>query len=146
MSLNAEFLGRLHPLLLHFPIALLWVAGVVEILRLKKDSLFLSRCMIALMAIGAISALLASGSGWLLAAHENIRKDELETLFLHRWLGVATTVVGFAGWFAAARWRESATRGQVWTRRLLIWISTGLLTAAAHYGATIVWGSDWLTP
>lgn len=145
MDTILEYFGRLHPIFLHFPITLLWVAGTIEILRCRKDSLFLSRCTIWLMALGALSAIAASGSGWWLAAHEHIRQDQQSALTWHRWLGIVTAAMAVVGWLSSIRWRETASPRQAWARHLIIWVSTGLLTAAAHYGATLVWGSDWLT-
>jgi uncharacterized membrane protein len=143
MNWLSDYSGRLHPVLLHFPITLLWLAALLEAARWRADSSALARASIWLLGLGLLSTVAAAGSGWLLAAHEHIRQDQQTFLAWHRWLGVATGALALVAWRAACRWREDARPGQRVARRALIWSSTLVLTAAAHLGATIVWGADW---
>lgn len=140
-----ELLGRLHPALLHFPVALLVLASALEGLRGFRDSDFLGRAVASLFGLGALAALLAVGSGWLLAAHEHIRSDQKAVLELHRWLAVGTAVWAIGAWACARAWREATTPGRIWTRRAVAALTCGLITASAHAGAVLVWGKDWFT-
>lgn len=145
MEKLAEFFGRLHPLFLHFPIALLWAGGVAELARVRQESAFTARLSIWLLGAGALLALGAAGSGWFLAAFEKVRGDERATLEWHRWLGLATAVSALVAWRAVAIWRELSTPTQAWLRRAVVLATVSLVTAAGHLGAVLVWGKDWFS-
>ncbi len=143
MDYIAEFFGKLHPIVLHFPLVLLVVGATAEGVRLFRDSPFLARAVTWLFALGAITALLSATSGWLLAAHEHIRSDQRTTLEWHRWLGLATTVVAGLAWLSSFQANKGA-----WARpRRIIALSAGLLViATGHFGGEMVWGRDWFQP
>jgi uncharacterized membrane protein len=142
MSFISDYFGRVHPLLVHFPIALIWIAALAEIRRAWRDSPFLRKSVVWLMGIGAVSAWVTAGSGWLLANHLHIRADERTTLEWHRWLGLGTGLLAGLGWYAAMVWADSSKR---WLRHCAVWGTAGLVTATAHLGALIVWGHDWFS-
>lgn len=142
MSFLSDYFGRIHPLLLHFPIALIWIAALAEVRRAWRDSPFLGQSVAWLMGIGAVAAWITAGSGWLLASHEHIRADERTTLEWHRWLGLATGLLAGIGWYAAVAWRDSSRQ---WLRHGAVWGAAGVVTVAAHLGALIVWGHDWFS-
>lgn len=145
MALIIELFGRLHPVLLHFPLALLVLGAVLELVRCFRESAFLARAVVGLFAVGAVTALLAASSGWLLAAHEHIRSDQRSTLELHRWLGVATAAWTILAWLITQIWSDATSPGRVWGRRLVAVATLILISAAGHFGASLVWGNDWFT-
>ncbi|MHC4832588.1 MAG: DUF2231 domain-containing protein, partial [Planctomycetota bacterium] len=94
-----RFVGRMHPIAVHFPIALLIVAAVVEGCRVpfsksRKPTAFGTTAVL----FAAVFASWAAASGWLNADFES--HDESRTLSLHRWFGVGVAalslVIGFA--------------------------------------------------
>lgn len=139
----AEFFGKVHPLILHFPLVLLVVGALAEVIRLFRDSPFLTRAVTWLFALGAITAAISAGSGWFLAAHEHIRSDQRTTLEWHRWLGLATTVVSGLAWLLSAQPNTGA-----WARaRRIVALAAGLLVfATGYFGGEMVWGRDWFRP
>ena len=62
----SQFLSRLHPLLVHFPIGLLVVAGFLELLTVGGKRPGLREGITWLVYLGAASALLSAISGLLL--------------------------------------------------------------------------------
>lgn len=99
-----RFVGRMHPIAVHFPIALLIVAAIVEGCRLPfSRAVRPSAFGLVAVLFAAFFASWAAASGWLNADFES--HDESRTLGLHRWLGVAVAaiaiVVGFAAIVAA---------------------------------------------
>lgn len=145
MDFSALF-GRLHPLVLHFPIALLLLAAALEVVRLKWDRPGLGRTITLLMAIGAAGTLVATATGWVFAVESHPRPSLRWMLQWHRWLGVATTVLACVAAWLASRLAEAPTSGARWMRRASIWMTSLVLIGAAHLGALMVWGEDYFAP
>src|SRR5690606_7227902 len=85
-----KFLGRLHPLAVHFPVSVIVVAAFMELFTLKNFNSSLRTGINVLILVGAISAVLSVFFGWLLADLESYGG---ETLDLHQWIGIATAVL-----------------------------------------------------
>lgn len=85
-----EAIGHLHPLVLHFPLALGAVAALVEVVRWMGRRPAATGSAFVLVWIAAVTAPCAALSGWFLAWTEG---DDSNTLFLHRWTGVASAVL-----------------------------------------------------
>lgn len=84
------WLGRLHPLVVHFPIAFFPAALITAIAGRRRPS-FAAPVQFLVVA-GAIFAPLAAGAGWL----AGMSADPQSILFYHRWLGVAIGLSGAA--------------------------------------------------
>ena len=138
-----EIFGRLHPVLVHFPIAFLLVAAGLEAWRLKEESLVVGHCVQFAIYLGAVFATIAVVTGWVFS-DEFHRSDTANLLNQHRWLGFATMVLAVASALSVWRWNVSASKSRVWLRRLLVWGTAATLVAAAHLGAMAVWGDDFL--
>ena len=85
-----QFLGRLHPMIVHFPIAFLIFAAVLELVTIRKYNSRFRPGIQLLVLIGAISAVIAAVFGWLLANSDGIQGELLD---LHQKLGIATAVL-----------------------------------------------------
>lgn len=85
-----SFLGRLHPMIVHFPIALLYVALLFQWIAWKRKSdKFVSTIKILTIA-GAISSIVAVILGLLLSSTDTYGSDLVP---LHQWSGISTTVL-----------------------------------------------------
>jgi uncharacterized membrane protein len=140
-----QLFGRLHPLVLHFPVALLLLAAAVEAGRCFRADPRLGRLTVFLLALGTVGALLAAGTGWIFARESHPEPELRSTLLWHRWLGVVTAVLAAIAWLAARRWADDGRAGFRWLSRLLIWIAAAVLIIAAHLGALLVWGADYFS-
>ena len=60
-----QFLGRLHPMAVHFPVGLLLFAAFMELFTLKKFSSSLRPGIQILVIAGTVSALVSTFLGWL---------------------------------------------------------------------------------
>ncbi len=152
-----DLLGTLHPMLVHFPIALLIAAAFFEMFRLRRkgpasdqalsprfqaasqNHHLPSHAAVACTVLGAISAGVAVASGWRLAE----AAEASNRLEVHRWVGVAAAVVGmFAGVVGlVAQWRPGP-RMLAWYRLVVV---GGAITvgAAGHFGGELVWGAGY---
>lgn len=129
-----QLFGRLHPLVVHFPIALLCVAALMEILALRKHTNPFLPAIKVLLWTGVISALLAVIFGWMLAGQEGAEGLNLE---IHRWAGIATLVLSALSLYLFT------TRKYPIYRPLLFATVTGV-AVAGHYGAMITHGEDYI--
>lgn len=137
-----EFLGRLHPLLVHFPIGLIVVAGFLELLAVKQRKSGLRDGIRALLWIGAISAVVSAGAGWLLAETGGYAG---ETLDYHKWTAIATAVLGLIVVWLHRRADQSSLPGAWKPYRIVLALCLIVLTVAGHLGASLTHGSDYLT-
>lgn len=134
-------LGRLHPLLVHFPIALLIVAAAVEFPRLFARRREPSSAARLCLAVGAITALAAAGAGWLNADFDHAESTG-STLFIHRWLGITAAAIALIALLlgrAAARPRPFLV-----PYRLVLIISALLVTVVGHFGGMLTYGPDYI--
>jgi len=125
-------LGRLHPVLVHFPIALVILAAMAEGVAVATRDSRWHFVAVANVRAGAFFAVLTAGAGWLLAQTPSIEPTPLLTW--HRWLG--TTGVVFTVVVALA------TRN-VRRFRVLLFAAAALVAVTGHLGGLMVWGEDW---
>ena len=81
-----RFLGRLHPVLVHFPISLLLFAAILEIFTLKNYNAPLRTGIRFLIAAGTIAAIISVIMGLLLVQEGGY---EFEIATIHQWAGIA---------------------------------------------------------
>lgn len=130
-----QFLGRLHPLLVHFPIGLLCIALLFELIDWKHKSTVLRDGTRIITWVSAGSAVLAVVFGLLLAGSEDSSGTNLE---IHRWAGIATMVLSLVTVFTLRSGNRSLFRG------LLLTTVFGV-SFAGHYGAMLTHGEDYLS-
>ncbi|QDU84437.1 Planctomycete cytochrome C [Planctomycetes bacterium Pla163] len=136
-----ELFGRLHPVTIHFPIALLLMAAVFEGLNALRGDAGLRRAAVLCLWFGTLGALVAGGTGWV---HESLEPSREPDVELHRWLGVAaaafallTSVVAVVALGA----RKGARSVRLFRAGLVI---TAVLTGGTgKIGGEMVWGADW---
>jgi uncharacterized membrane protein len=136
------FLGRLHPLIVHFPIALLIIALVLELFTLKKKNQELRAAIHILLIVGALSAIAAVVFGLFLKAQDDYSGN---VLTIHQWSGITTAILAVVT-VSLHRIviRQNKTNLLGAYRALLIFTVSGV-TIAGHYGAALTHGSDFLS-
>ena len=80
-----RFLGRLHPLLVHFPIGLALTAALVELINIIRRKATASPFAFMATGFAAGFAVVAALFGWFNADFEG--PGPKTALFLHRWIG-----------------------------------------------------------
>src|SRR5688500_11717776 len=106
-SFAAEFspawlqtLGRFHVAIVHFPIALLLVAGMVEFWRALRRNRQPSPTAVACLVIGGVTAVISAALGWV---HKDFTSQRGLALTLHLWLGFAAAATALIALIAFAR-------------------------------------------
>ncbi|WAC15430.1 DUF1549 domain-containing protein [Dyadobacter pollutisoli] len=125
----------MHPLLVHFPIGLLLVALLFELIDWKRKSTGLRDATKILTWVGAGSAVFAVIFGLLLASSEEASGDSLE---IHRWAGIATMTLAILATLSLRSGNRSLYRS-------LLMVTVFGVSLAGHYGAMLTHGDDYLT-
>ena len=129
------WLGRLHPLMVHFPIAFFPAALFTAIVGRRRPAF--SAPVQFLVVAGGIFAPLAAAAGWL----AGMSVDPEPILTYHRWLGVVIGVTGAGlGVWAWKRPWEDRGSGMI----LALTIMTIAIAAQGFLGAAVTHGMDHL--
>ncbi len=144
-----RFLGRSHPILVHFPIALLVAAAANELQRWIRRIPGASPATFPLVAAAALTAIAATVSGWMNAAWEHDGSTS-DTLLRHRWLGTIVTVAMVVVAMLAERAARTphvigaSFRSTVHAQRLGAIACALLIGFVGHLGGALVHGEGYL--
>lgn len=127
------FLGRLHPMIVHFPVSLLFIALFMELLNRRSGKF--NAAIKVLVYVGAVSAVVSVILGLLLAGTEEYGSDVFS---IHKWAGIATMIFSLLCAVAYKLGNKSA-------QKILLTITVLGVTIAGHYGASLTHGEDYLT-
>jgi uncharacterized membrane protein len=138
-------LGRLHPIVVHFPIALLTAAAVVEAWHALRRRPVPSEAGTYCLGFGVAGAMAAVCLGTLNAAHQVMTGDAATALERHQVMGWISTMAAMAALGAGQLARR---RGQF--RGMAVYVGLLLATGAVvgatgHLGGGLVYGEDYLT-
>lgn len=134
------FLGRFHPLVVHLPIGILLLAGLMELISYKSKaySRALKPAVSFTLFWGGISSLGAIAIGWLLSL-QGAYDDN--TLFWHKWLGIALTILSFFAWILKSnKIRLHKSMFQIVFGSVII-----LVAVTGHLGGNLTHGDSYLT-
>lgn len=132
-----DWLGRLHPSIVHFPIAFFPVALVTAVVGRRRPAFAAPGRF--LVVAGGIVAPIAALLGWLDAGLNPATDDWL--LQVHRWLGTGIGIGGLT--IACWSWRKPAVnggRGMIAALALL----TVAVAVQGWFGGAMVHGADHL--
>jgi uncharacterized membrane protein len=135
-------IGRFHPLLVHFPIALVVIAAVAELVFLTTKFRAWQMVAVGNIRAGAAFAVASAGAGWLLASSRIVEASS--ALEWHRWLGMTGVVAAVAAALATSEMDRPPRR--LWVYRIALFGAAALVAVAGHFGALLVWGADFLRP
>jgi uncharacterized membrane protein len=139
------FIGYFHPAVVHFPLALLLAGGLGALLSFfvgVRAQDFAFYCLL----LGALGSVAAAIMGWSFAAEQGYpgwrvlpSDEEGENFFIHRWLGVAVSVLSCLLLIIAAisRRKNDARSSAAWRVGLMI---VALLVAwVGHEGGELTY-------
>ncbi|MEX1239381.1 MAG: DUF1549 domain-containing protein [Cyclobacteriaceae bacterium] len=137
-----QFLGRLHPLIVHFPIGLLIIGLVLELFTLRKKKQELRPAITIILMIGALSAVLAVLLGWFLEAQDDYSGSVLS---IHKWSGISTALLATLSVFLHRAIHQHKKWQYLRMYRLILTVTVVGVAVAGHFGASLTHGSDFLT-
>jgi uncharacterized membrane protein len=136
LSTIFQFLGRLHPLVLHFPIVLIIVAFLFEILSRKNEHNDFHKPSEIMLWSGAFSAVITAIAGYLLSLNGEYSGD---SFVFHKWLGLATSLAVMGIVYLSQKHRSHQLFMPLYGFLILLVIITG------HFGATLTHGEGFLS-
>lgn len=131
------FLGRFHPLLVHFPIVLLLTAFVFEVMSRSHYFRGLKFSVLPLLVLGTIGAVLSALTGLFISQEGGYDQSTLQR---HQWAGITTVIV--AALATIAKWKSNHQKGLIATLFIIV---TMLVVVTGHLGAGLTHGKDFLT-
>jgi uncharacterized membrane protein len=134
-------IGKLHPLLVHFPIALVLSAAGAELVAIAAPRQMWRAVAVANVRAGAVLGVLTTFAGWLLALSPGV--DATATLEWHRWVGVAGVAGALGAALLSSRSQVQSPRS-VSAYRATLFGAAVLVAIAGHLGGTLVWGPGFL--
>ena len=136
----ANWLGRMHPSVVHFPIAMFVVAGVLEAYALARRKPLMLQTTRVLIALGALGALAAVALGWMAMGFTINADDALHRS--HRVLGSLIAVLALATWWANERFvkRRGRAAGLVYAALLAVTVLAILING--YLGGSLTHGVD----
>ncbi|WP_237855598.1 DUF1549 domain-containing protein [Rhodohalobacter sulfatireducens] len=137
-----QLMGRLHPIIVHFPIGVLVVAFFLELFTLGNKRSELRAGIRWLVYIGAGTSLVAVLFGLMLAYGSNYSES---TLNLHRWTGIATAVAALSAAGLLYRADLSRRKKDLNIYRSILGLTVLLLTFAGHFGASLTHGEGFIS-
>jgi uncharacterized membrane protein len=123
-----QFIGHLHPVIVHLPIGILLLGAFLMIYQGKHDNKYDQIISLAFL-LGSSSAVLACITGWLLA--QSGEYDEV-ILQKHQWIGIVTAIIGWSCYLIEKY------------RKILVVVLVVLLILAGHFGSTLTHGENYL--
>lgn len=139
-----NFFGRFHPLLVHLPIGILFLAFLFEALARFRRYRKLSVAIQPALFLGALSAIGSVITGYFLSQEGGY---ETATLTWHQNAGIATAVFTIVLYFLRRnQWILQAERNKRKPIRLLLFLPLmALLTITGHLGGSLTHGEEFLS-
>ena len=123
-----DMVGRLHPLIVHLPLGIWILLGIIMVLPQARRSAMEAAIGLGIR-IATLSAVSAAITGYLLSLSGEYDPD---TVNIHQWLGIGTAAAGLAAWLLPA-WR-----------RILTLSTCAIMAVAGHYGGVLTHGEGYL--
>jgi len=136
------FIAHIHPVLVHFPIALVLVAALFEAVATIAGLDRWHAFAVANVRAGAAFAVVAAVTGWRLAGAMAI--DGMPALEWHRWVGTAAAVAALGAAAATVRLRGSVAIRTAYL--VALFCAAALVAVTGHLGGVLVWGAEFLRP
>jgi uncharacterized membrane protein/mono/diheme cytochrome c family protein len=150
--------GRFHPILVHFPIALTVTAAFLELVRVVRRLPGLAPTTAPLLLIAGLCGVAAATSGWLFAA-QDYAGDTRWQLEAHRWWGTGAALLLIV--IAIMAWRSARLGGAASGSRFEVarpaatgtlpiairaggFAAAGVILMTGHLGGELVYGPGFL--
>ncbi len=135
----AQFIGRFHPLAVHFPIAFILLVPILELAGLSPRFSYLRSSAGFVLGLATVSATVAAILGWCLGRTGGYSGP---LVIQHMWGGISLAAVCWACWILRSR---SSERGLGFIYGVALAAGVGLVAWTGYRGGQLSLGEDHLT-
>ena len=135
-----NWLGRWHPSVVHFPIALFVVTALLEAAARVLRRPQLAEGARVSIALAAISAVVAAGLGWLAMGLDLAKDDQLHQL--HRWIGTGLAPLALLAWWTKEAVERHPTQGRHLAYAGVLGAVVILILINGYLGGALVHGAN----
>ena len=131
-----DFLGSLHPLIVHLPIGIILLTIAIDVFMRNKNN-SVHRVITMGWFFSFLSGLIAAICGWFLGDNDYYFESQIS---IHRWSGIAFVIICFVIWlllYLNFRFPRGFIRSVNFTTILL-------LTITGHFGGEMTHGQNYL--
>jgi len=137
-----KFLGRLHPMVVHFPLGLILFAAILELFTIGRFNSKLRPGIKICLITGVTASVISAAFGWLLAADEEYTGN---TFTVHQWSGIATAISGSLVLLLLFRLKKHQQSSTVGIYRTMLFVTAAGISITGHFGASLTHGDEYLT-
>ena len=124
--------GRMHPMVLHFPIALIVMLVLLDLFQSHLEPASFEKVHKVLLYATAVTTSLSAIMGFFLSKEEGYTSD---LMALHKWIGVSVSYLVYL---------LLLTDQKKWWYKITLYSSLVILFFAGHFGAGLTHGMDFL--
>ncbi|MFH1834492.1 MAG: YHS domain-containing protein, partial [bacterium] len=132
------WLGRFHPPMVNFPIAMLVGAAVAELLRMATKRQFFAGAGRFCLWFAGLTAAAAGVLGWFFAGFH--LTDGRWIMTTHRWLGTATVVWAVLTLIVGERSYRAADSSKILVYRVLLFVGAIAVLTTGFFGGAMIYG------
>ena len=137
-----QLIGRFHIVLVHFPIAILLLASLLEIISFKNFNSKYRPAIHLAVIIGGISAVFSAIFGYILAQNEEITGN---TLDLHKWGGIATAALSLITLGLLWLIWQKQQNSKISIYRFSLFATSLAVIFTGHFGGSLTYGDDYFS-
>jgi len=134
------WLGKFHPLLVHFPVALLTMAAFAELLLIRRPQEMFRHAVRFCVWAGAIGAVASAPLGWFFAGFRFV--DDEWVMTAHRWAGTASAFWALGILYVVERVERGETGGARTGLRAALFAGAVGVGATGFLGGALIYGLD----
>ena len=132
-----QFIGRFHPLLVHFPIALFLLVPILEVLGRSTRFAYLRLSVNFVLALATLGATTAAILGWCLGRSGGFSGSLITQ---HMWGGILLSMICWLCWLLRTQLSEHGI-----TYAIAVALGVGLVAWTGYRGAQLSLGQNHLT-
>jgi uncharacterized membrane protein len=138
-------IGKLHVLLLHFPVALIIVAALADALWLRWRKPLFREAGYYCILLGALAAIPTMITGSMLIDTLKLTVSEAALGEIHETLGILTTSIVVLAAGVRLLGRNKLTKTWAWMYGALMAGLLVLVSLTGHFGGMLAFGKDYLS-